>query len=360
MRGHHQLMSKFLETHRAVMAGFLGGGMPLPAPAPGVPEFVAHQPMAAAPVRAPEPVRAPATVPVAATQVQAPATPPPVEVPVAIATAAPSVLTLEAITNRLLELVSGLTGYPPQMLNLDLNLEADLGIDSIKRVEIFAALQNADLVPASDGGNVEDFSQLNTLRKIAAWVHEQASGATTPAAPALTPAKSQPAAFGQIAAPAPVEKKEPTLTRMLVTAVDAPLPALAALATDGSYIVTDDGGGIAPALAQRLEQLGARTQVIDATAAYQWIERLRSQGDRIAGLVHLAPLAHWPVDTDFEKRLDVELRSIFHLARGLETDLPEPTAQLASSPPRAWAACSPACLTHPSNSGPAAALLSAW
>jgi hypothetical protein len=41
----------------------------------------------------------------------------------------------------LLRLVSDRTGYPTEMLGLDQDLEAELGIDSIKRVEILGALQ---------------------------------------------------------------------------------------------------------------------------------------------------------------------------------------------------------------------------
>ena len=33
-------------------------------------------------------------------------------------------------------IVSQRTGYPADMLDLDLNLEADLGIDSINRIEL--------------------------------------------------------------------------------------------------------------------------------------------------------------------------------------------------------------------------------
>ncbi|MFN6338860.1 MAG: beta-ketoacyl synthase N-terminal-like domain-containing protein [Cyanobacteriota bacterium] len=43
----------------------------------------------------------------------------------------------------LIEITSDLTGYPTDMLEPSLALEADLGIDSIKRVEIFARLQKA-------------------------------------------------------------------------------------------------------------------------------------------------------------------------------------------------------------------------
>ncbi len=46
-----------------------------------------------------------------------------------------------AIDQILLRLVSRRTGYPAEMLDLNLDLEADLGIDSIKRVEILGAFQ---------------------------------------------------------------------------------------------------------------------------------------------------------------------------------------------------------------------------
>ena len=40
---------------------------------------------------------------------------------------------------QLLSVVAERTGYPPEMLGLDQDLEAELGIDSIKRVEILGA-----------------------------------------------------------------------------------------------------------------------------------------------------------------------------------------------------------------------------
>ncbi len=47
----------------------------------------------------------------------------------------------------LVEIVADKTGYPADMLELDMRLDTDLGIDSIKRVEIFSALQ--DRLPES-------------------------------------------------------------------------------------------------------------------------------------------------------------------------------------------------------------------
>ena len=45
-----------------------------------------------------------------------------------------------ALTDQLISLVEERTGYPRDMLAMDQNLEADLGINSIKRVEIVGAL----------------------------------------------------------------------------------------------------------------------------------------------------------------------------------------------------------------------------
>jgi polyketide-type polyunsaturated fatty acid synthase PfaA len=67
--------------------------------------------------------------------------PEPVAVPAE--TEAPGVADIDfsALSDSLLEVVSEKTGYPTEMLEMDMDMEADLGIDSIKRVEILGALQ---------------------------------------------------------------------------------------------------------------------------------------------------------------------------------------------------------------------------
>ena len=55
--------------------------------------------------------------------------------------AAALAISLEILTQSLLEIVSEKTGYPTEMLDLDMDMETDLGIDSIKRVEILGAMQ---------------------------------------------------------------------------------------------------------------------------------------------------------------------------------------------------------------------------
>jgi acyl carrier protein/NAD(P)-dependent dehydrogenase (short-subunit alcohol dehydrogenase family) len=89
----------------------------------------------------------------------------------------------DAVSKALLKVVADKTGYPQEMLSLDMDLEADLGIDSIKRVEILAAVEEA--VP---GMPKVDSDRLGALRTLGAIV-----AALTPAggAPAAAPAASR-------------------------------------------------------------------------------------------------------------------------------------------------------------------------
>jgi malonyl CoA-acyl carrier protein transacylase/phosphopantetheinyl transferase len=77
----------------------------------------------------------------------------------------PAMLSASDITTLLQRLVSARTGYPIEMIEPELNLEADLGIDSIKRVEILGALHvETDLV---HDGDVEKAAGLKTLAELA-------------------------------------------------------------------------------------------------------------------------------------------------------------------------------------------------
>ena len=71
----------------------------------------------------------------------APATVQVVTVPVetVVAPAAPTMLALQPL---LLEIVADKTGYPAEMIDVEMDMEADLGIDSIKRVEILSAMRS--------------------------------------------------------------------------------------------------------------------------------------------------------------------------------------------------------------------------
>ncbi len=88
----------------------------------------------------------------------------------------------------LLSVVAEKTGYPVEMLALDMDLEGDLGIDSIKRVEILSSVdERAPHLPKVDRARL---SALHTLAEIIAYLGGGTSSAT-PVTPAMT-ANAQP------------------------------------------------------------------------------------------------------------------------------------------------------------------------
>ncbi|MDP9169450.1 MAG: acyltransferase domain-containing protein, partial [Acidobacteriota bacterium] len=100
----------------------------------------------------------------------------PREMPASPRTTAPAV----HVADQLLRIVSEKTGYPVEVLDLDADLESGLGIDSIKRVEIFSALQEE--VPGLPELKPENMAELRTLAQIAAFLGATPPVATTPVA----------------------------------------------------------------------------------------------------------------------------------------------------------------------------------
>ena len=76
---------------------------------------------------------------------------------------------LLTFSERSLAIVSEKTGYPPDMLDLELDVEADLGIDTVKQAEVFAAIREAYDIPRREDLKLRDY---NTLSKVVGFVHE--------------------------------------------------------------------------------------------------------------------------------------------------------------------------------------------
>ena len=89
--------------------------------------------------------------------------------------AAPSI----DLTALLLDVVSEKTGYPVEMLGMEMTLEADLGIDSIKRVEILSAMRERE--PGLPEVDTAEMAALNTLGQIVDSMQAHAPAATTAA-----------------------------------------------------------------------------------------------------------------------------------------------------------------------------------
>jgi hypothetical protein len=176
------------------------------------------------------------------------------------------------VAGLLLSVIAEKTGYQQDMLAMHMELEADLGIDSIKRVEILAAMRDAvsslpDVDPAAMAG-------IRTLGDVVAHLQGEDGG---------TAEGTTPLAAGLASAPVPAA---------LVPAADrwvlqmAPRPALglslAGLREARRVAVTDDGAGVAAFVVSGLVAAGvaaeAVAQVPDDADAVIFLGGLRAVG----------------------------------------------------------------------------------
>ena len=81
-------------------------------------------------------------------------------------------------------IIAEMTGYPADLLDPDLDLEADLGVDTVKQAEVFAAVREHYQLERDDNLQLRDFP---TLRHVATWVRDR-TGTTAPPPTTTTPA----------------------------------------------------------------------------------------------------------------------------------------------------------------------------
>ncbi len=374
MHGFQNLMARFLDTQRSVMTSYLQGGtgsmesaMPASLPAP------VQSPMPA-PMPTPMPNAAPANGATAhhngngngahtngnaaangasnrsangngthkgsangttngAIAKPEPAAEPALEPLVAEESGTPAV-TREWLTTELLELVSVRTGYPKDMLRMDLDLEGELGIDSIKRVEILGSLAES-LGTDDEMDSPLDLEQLTTLRTLGGildYLEEALSETEVEPAPVQNGKPTNGELAKTNGAVSHVEPSDDQLKvqRGLVKVVELPTPSGASmLIPSGSVLLTDDGRGLADEIAGRLADFEINTITInpnevdctDAKAVAELLATLKEEHGAIGGLIHLSPLAKVNAEETWGERAHRDVKSLYLLAQALEADL---------------------------------------
>jgi acyl transferase domain-containing protein/NAD(P)H-dependent flavin oxidoreductase YrpB (nitropropane dioxygenase family)/acyl carrier protein len=147
----------------------------------------------------------------------------------------------------LLDIVSQCTGYPVEALDLDLDLEADLSIDSIKRLEIVGQLSERMSIAdtADKDAMLERLAQLKTLRAMIGWLEQRDAPAEAP----VTVAVEDPTAI--------------PLERYVLRSRLLPPAKRGSVSLSGKYfLITDDARGLAQHVAALLHTHGAATRII--------------------------------------------------------------------------------------------------
>lgn len=176
---HHAIMAEFLRVQENVMLAYLGANAgraqlpaaydPVPvrafAPERAVASFTPVAPVAPAPAPAPAPAAAPAPA-VAAS---------PAPAVVKETRAVPKSLDL---MGTVMSIVADKTGYPEDALDPDQSLEADLGIDSIKRMEILGAIQKILPESAAEAmrSEMDSVAALSTIRRMVDFISARMGG----------------------------------------------------------------------------------------------------------------------------------------------------------------------------------------
>ncbi|MGH8929337.1 MAG: beta-ketoacyl synthase N-terminal-like domain-containing protein, partial [Egibacteraceae bacterium] len=332
-----QLMSKFLDTQQEVMTTYLQGARNGSANGSGNGVANGHangfSPAAVEP--AVEPIVEPSVEPTPALSEDGP-------------------VDAERVTKELIRVVAERTGYPPEMLDLDVDIEAELGIDSIKKVEILGAAQQelgtsapTEVGPDALGGEaMETLARARTLRALVEAIVALATQHDGPGEN-VHESPTPEVANREAAEPEAAKPETPTgeLPRFAAAVVPAPREATEqSLRFDGIVAITDDERGVARDLTALLSEQGIEVALIrdqplpaqdsdgyaarlgDAQAARDLVEAVHRRQGPIACLVHLLPLRDGPPFDEldirgWQARLDRETRALFHLAQAASADL---------------------------------------
>ena len=253
----------------------------------------------------------------------------------------------DEVTGAVLDVVEGLTGYPRDLLDLDLDLEADLGVDTVKQAEVFAAVRQRFSIPREDDLKLRDFP---TLAHVIGFVHDHAAepAAATPAAAAARagtpPGTESPAASPATPqqprtplAPAPAFTADMGQTEQLPRRVPVPVlrppiewckPTGVTLGPGSRVVVMADEGGVARSLVKRLGAAGVTALVLEAGRETADIEaRLAGwldEGTPVSGVYWLAALDCEPPIADLDltgwrEALRRRVKNLHAVVRRLDT-----------------------------------------
>lgn len=150
----------------------------------------------------------------------------------------------------LIEVVVSHTGYPADFIELDQDLEGELGIDTVKQAEIMAEIRDRFSLPVD-----EDFvlSDHPTLNHFTGYITKMQGGSSASTAAQPQEVADAPLISEQAVSPATAGGTR----RWQIEVEDCPgTPSL--LDVSGTVLVTDDGWGIAEAFCQRMEARGLK------------------------------------------------------------------------------------------------------
>ncbi|HET6703384.1 MAG TPA: SDR family NAD(P)-dependent oxidoreductase [Amycolatopsis sp.] len=178
----------------------------------------------------------------------------------------PEPVPVTSVLETVVAVIGERTGYPVEMIEPDLDLEADLSVDSIKRAEIAGELASRlDLDP---GGDVEELAKARTAAAIAELIDGERPNV------ALVASNAPKATLGALDAPkatlgrwAPGEPEPLVVAPKRLVMAETALPAAETPDVAGRKFLLLGRGPLAEAVQTHLSALGAVAEVADDVRA---------------------------------------------------------------------------------------------
>jgi 3-oxoacyl-(acyl-carrier-protein) synthase/NAD(P)-dependent dehydrogenase (short-subunit alcohol dehydrogenase family) len=209
----------------------------------------------------------------------APATPAPAApAPSTPAPTAAASASADPVVEKVLATVAEKTGYPIEMLDLDLDLEADLGVDTVKQAETFAAIRTAFDIPRQENLKLRDYP---TLASVIQFVRDNRPDLAQPTTDDRRPTtaegpKTKGARTSVDAAPSSLEEADRVPRRVPVPslrpALDLCKPTGVTVDERARVVVMMDRGGVGKALLNRLDKRGVGTLILEGSPSAEALE----------------------------------------------------------------------------------------
>ena len=260
-------------------------------------------------------------------------TPEPTETPVV------SLVKDSGIEAALVEVVVKHTGYPADFIEMDQDLEGELGIDTVKQAEIMVDVREIFSLPVD-----EDFllSEHPTLNHFVAYIVKMKGGTVEEGNSSSVEIPEEPA---KVESKVSVEQEG---CRRWQVEVEEAETLSSTLTLDGTVVVTDDGWGIAEHLCSRLEARGLATVRVGFEVGIRDVSIQSEQGRtvhrgdpanpehiesittalstmNVVGLLHLAPMklasVNWSEDTVPSAQISLAAHGWFGLLKGMDSQM---------------------------------------
>ncbi len=258
------------------------------------------------------------------------------------------------IVEKLVEVVVKHTGYPADFIEMDQDLEGELGIDTVKQAEIMGDIREIFSLPVDDDFVLSDHP---TLNHFSAYITKMVGGDSVVES-VVGEAQPQPQQVEETAAIQQTNSDIVSTTRRWQIEIEECLGTSQPISLDGTVVITVDGWGISEAFAQRMEQRGLKTVLIGFESAIRDMSTQEESGrtvyrcdpensqhleevceqlkqQNITAVLHMASLKlaseSWSDDAYPSSQIAMSAHGFFSLLKGLDSKLASQSTGIVAS-----------------------------